>query len=181
MNMKRAIKTTITITVKTIATIVFIIICAYLFGSIKVNAAEHTPELISGSITDMTQVTDFVVNDGSLQLYFNDGTGYYWARDINSANASISAGYMTFDNNYVDINAVTRFDITEYGLMIYFSDGSGYYWESDIDSDNWIISYGYMQCYDDNYVDIDTVIGFNVTEYGLMLHFSDENGYYLER
>ena len=129
--MKRAIKTTITITVKTIATIVFIIICAYLFGSIKANAAELTPELISGSITDMTQVTDFVVNDGSLQLYFNDGTGYYW--------------------------------------------------ESDIDSDNWIISYGYMQCYDDNYVDIDTVIGFNVTEYGLMLHFSDENGYYLER
>ena len=131
MNMKRAIKTTITVTVKTIATIVFIMICAYLFGSIKANAAELTPELISGSIIDMTQVTDFVVNDGSLQLYFNDGTGYYW--------------------------------------------------ESDIDSDSVIISYGYMQCYDDNYVDMDTVIGFNVTEYGLMLYLKDGNGYYWER
>lgn len=80
MNMKRAIKTTITVTVKTIATIVFIMICAYLFGSIKVNAAELTPELISESIIDMTQITDFVVNDGSLQLYLSDGSGYFWER-----------------------------------------------------------------------------------------------------
>lgn len=131
MNMKRVIKTTITVTVKTIATIVFIMICVYLFGSIKANAAEHTPETKSESIIDLTQVTDFVVNNGSLQLYFNDGTGYYC--------------------------------------------------ESDIDSDSGIISYGYMQCYDDNYVDMDTVIGFNVTEYGLMLYLKDGNGYYWER
>lgn len=128
--MKRAIKTTITITVKTIATIVFIIICAYLFGSIKVNAAEHTPELISGSIIDMTQVTDFVVNDGSLQLYFNDGTGYYWESDIDSDSGIMPYGYMQcYDDNYVNVNTVTRFDATEYGLMLYLNDGNGYYWE----------------------------------------------------
>lgn len=128
--MKRAIKTTITITVKTIATIVFIIICAYLFGSIKANAAELTPELISGSITDMTQVTDFVVNDGSLQLYFNDGTGYYWESDIDSDSGIMPYGYMQcYDDNYVNVNTVTRFDATEYGLMLYLNDGNGYYWE----------------------------------------------------
>ena len=130
MNMKRAIKTTITVTVKTIATIVFIMICAYLFGSIKVNAAELTPELISGSITDMTQVTDFVVNDGSLQLYFNDGTGYYWESDIDSDSGIMPDGYVQYyDDNYVDMDTVIGFDVTEYGLMLYFYDGNGYYWE----------------------------------------------------
>ena len=130
MNMKRAIKTTITVTVKTIATIVFIMICAYLFGSIKVNAAELTPETKSESIIDMTQVTDFVVNDGSLQLYFNDGTGYYWESDIDSDSGIMPYGYMQcYDDNYVNVNTVTRFDATEYGLMLYLNDGNGYYFE----------------------------------------------------
>ena len=128
--MKRAIKTTITVTVKTIATVAFIMICAYLFGSIKVNAAKPTPELISESIIDMTQITDFVVNDGSLQLYFNDGTGYYWKNDIDSDSEIISDRYMQcYDDNYVDMNAVTSFDVTVYGLQLYLSDGSGYFWE----------------------------------------------------
>ncbi len=128
--MKRAIKTTITVTVKTIATVAFIMICAYLFGSIKVNAAEPTPELISESIIDMTQITDFVVNGDRLQLYFNDGTGYYWESDIDSYSGIISDGYMQcYDDNYVDMNTVISFDITVYGLMLYLSDGSGYYWE----------------------------------------------------
>lgn len=128
--MKRAIKTTITIIVKTITTIAFIMICVYLFGNIKVNAAEPTPELISESIIDMTQVIDFVVNDGSLQLYFSDGTGYYWESNIDSDSEIISDGYMQcHDDNYVDMNTVTSYVATEYGLMLYLSDGSGYYWE----------------------------------------------------
>lgn len=128
--MKRAIKTTIAVTVKTIATIVFIMICAYLFDSIKVNAAELTPETKSESIIDMTQVTDFVVNNGSLQLYFNDGTGYYCESDIDSDSGIISYGYMQcYDDNYVNMNTVTRFDATEYGLMLYLNDGNGYYLE----------------------------------------------------
>lgn len=128
--MKRIIKRTITITIRTIATVAFIMICAYLFGSIKVNAAKPTPELISESIIDMTQITDFVVNDGSLQLYFNDGTGYYWKNDIDSDSEIISDRYMQcYDDNYVDMNAVTSFDVTVYGLQLYLSDGSGYFWE----------------------------------------------------
>ena len=128
--MKRIIKRTITITIRTIATVAFIMICAYLFGSIKVNAAKPTPELISESIIDMTQITDFVVNDGSLQLYFNDGTGYYWKNDNDSDSEIISDRYMQcYDDNYVDMNTVTSFDVTVYGLQLYLSDGSGYFWE----------------------------------------------------
>ena len=72
--MKRIIKTTI----RTIATLAFIMICACLFETIKVNAAEPAPE----SIIDMTEITDFGANQCNLQLYFNDGTGYYWERQV---------------------------------------------------------------------------------------------------
>lgn len=131
--MKKAIKTTITVIVKTITTIAFILFCVYLFGNIKVNAAEPTSELISESIIDMTQVTDFVVNDDSLQLYFNDGTGYYWESNIDSDSEIISDGYMQcYDDNYVDMNTVTSYVATEYGLMLYLSDGSGYYLERKV-------------------------------------------------
>lgn len=131
--MKRAIKTTITVIVKTITTIAFIMICVYLFGNIKVNAAEPTPELISESIIDMTQVTDFIVNGDRLQLYFNNGTGYYWENDIDSDSGIISNGYMQcYDDNYVDMNTVISYVATEYGLMLYLSDGSGYYLERKV-------------------------------------------------
>ena len=129
-NMKRTIKTTITVIIKVITTLAFIMISAYLFETIKVNAAEPTPESKSESIIDMTQIIDFVVNDDNLQLYFNDGTGYYWENDTDSDSEIISDGYMQYcDDNYVDMNTVISFDITEYGLMFYFSDGNGYYWE----------------------------------------------------
>lgn len=128
--MKRTIKTTITVTVKAIATVAFIMICAYLFGSVQVNAAEPTPELISGSIIDMTQVTDFVAHDESLQLYFNDGTGYYWESNFDSDNGIMSDGYVQYyDDNCVDMNTVTSYVATKYGLMLYLNDGNGYYWE----------------------------------------------------
>ena len=41
------------------------------------------------------------------------------------------------------------------------------------------ISNEYVQ-YDDSYIDMNTLIGFNDTEYGLMLYFSDGTGYYWE-
>ena len=123
--MKRIIKTTI----RTIATLACIMICACLFETIKVNAAESAPE----SIIDMTQITDFVANESNLQLYFNDGTGYYWESDIDSDNEIISIEYAQYyDDNYIDMDTVTYFDITEYGLMLYLNDGSGYYWERQV-------------------------------------------------
>lgn len=126
-NMKRTIKTTITITIKVITTLAFIMISAYLFETIKVNAAEPTPESKSESIIDMTQIIDFVVNGECLQLYFNDGTGYYWENDTDSDNEIISNEYAKYDDSYIDMNIVISFDVTEYGLMLYFSDGNGYY------------------------------------------------------
>lgn len=123
--MKRIIKTTIT----TITTLAFIIICAYLFETIRVDAAEPTPE----SIIDLTLITDFVVNESSLQVYFNDGTGYYWESDIDSDNKIISTEYAQhFDDDYIDMDTVIEFDITEYGLILCLSDGSGYYWERQV-------------------------------------------------
>ena len=126
--MKRTIKTTI----KTIVTVGFIMICACLFGNTKVSAAEPTQEL--ESIVDMTQIIDFVVNDGSLQLYFNDGTGYYWEKEIDSMsevtlNGFVLNGFVQSDDNYIDMDTVIDFDITECGLQLYFNDGSGYYLE----------------------------------------------------
>ena len=120
--MKRTIKTTI----KTIATIGFIMICALLFGNMKVSAAEPTPEL--DTIIDMTQVIDFVTNDGRLQLYFNDGTGYYWEKE-NTVIETTTNTYVQYDDNLVDMDTVIDFDITEYGLQLYLNDGSGYYLE----------------------------------------------------
>ena len=123
--MKRIIKTTI----RTIATLACIMICACLFETIKVNEAEPAPE----SIIDMTQITDFVANESNLQLYFNDGTGYYWESDIDSDNEIISIEYAQYyDDNYIDMDTVTYFDIAEYGLMLYLNDGSGYYWERQV-------------------------------------------------
>ena len=81
----------------------------------------------------MTQITDFVANESNLQLYFNDGTGYYWESDIDSDNEIISIEYAQYyDDNYIDMDTVTYFDIAEYGLMLYLNDGSGYYWERQV-------------------------------------------------
>ena len=41
------------------------------------------------------------------------------------------------------------------------------------------ISNEYVQ-YDDSYIDMNTLIGFNNTEYGLMFYFNDVTGYYWE-
>lgn len=43
-----------------------------------------------------------------------------------------------------------------------------------------IIPDGYIPL-DDNIVDMDSVIDFSATEYGLQLYFEDGTGYYLER
>lgn len=129
--MKRTINTIITTTIKTITTITFIMICAYLFGSINVSAAESLSEY--DTIIDMTQVIDFTVNDDNLQLYFNDGTGYYWENGVDTDNEIvlqyIQNEYLQYDDDYIDMDTVIDFDATVYCLQLYFNDGSGYYWE----------------------------------------------------
>ena len=133
-NMKRTINTTIIKaimkTIKTIITIGFIVLCICLLDSMQVKAAEPVKEI--ESLIDMNQISDFVVNDKCLQLYFNDGTGYYWENDTDSDNEIISNEYAQYDDSYIDMNTVTSFDVAEYGLMLYLNDGSGYYWERQV-------------------------------------------------
>ena len=117
--------------IKTIVTVGIIMICAFLFGSMKASAAE--PSQQHESLIDMAQVTDFVANDGCLMLYFNDGTGYYWEKDNDvSIDAVLETGsdtHIPLDNNFVDMDAVVDFTASEYGLQLYFADGSGYFLE----------------------------------------------------
>lgn len=113
--------------IKTIITIGFIVLCICLFDSMQVKAAEPTKEI--ESIIDMNQISDFVVNGESLQLYFNDGTGYYWELETGATTDTISNECAQYDDSYIDMSTVVGFNDTEYGLMFYFSDGNGYYWE----------------------------------------------------
>lgn len=113
--------------IKAIATVGIIMICACLFGSMKASAAEPSPQY--ESLIDMTQITDFVANDGCLMLYFNDGTGYYWEKGIDVVAETESDAYIPLDENLVDMNTIVDFSATEYGLQLYFADGSGYFLE----------------------------------------------------
>lgn len=113
--------------IKTIVTVGIMMICAFLFGSIKVSAAEPSPEF--ETIVDMTQVTGFTANAGRLQLYFNDGTGYYWEKDDDMVWDAESNTDMPLDDDLVDMDAVVDFVSGEYGLYLYFADGTGYFLE----------------------------------------------------
>lgn len=113
--------------VGTIATVGIIMICACLFGGMKASTAEPSPQY--ESLIDMTQIADFVANDGCLMLYFNDGTGYYWEKGIDVVAETESDAYMPLDDSIVDMDAVVDFTASEYGLQLYFADGSGYFLE----------------------------------------------------
>lgn len=114
-----------------IATVGIIMICACMFGSMKASAAEPSPQY--ESLIDMTQITDFVANDGCLMLYFNNGTGYYWEKDIDMSMDAVaeteSDAYIPLDDKLVDMDEVVDFTASEYGLQLYFADGSGYFLE----------------------------------------------------
>ena len=124
--MERIIKT-----VSTIAAVGIILMCVCLFDSVQVNAAEIEEQ----TVIDMDTVIDYVADDDSLQIYLNDGTGYYWDKEVNASSEFIADECMLYDNNilldsnFIDMNMVVDFVATEYGLQIYFIDGSGYWWE----------------------------------------------------
>lgn len=118
-------------TIRAIVTVGIIMICACLFGGMKASAAEPSPRY--ESLIDMAHVTDFVANDECLLLYFNDGTGYYWKKDIDVSIDAImetrSDTYIPLDDNLVDMDEVVDFTASEYVLQLYFIDGSGYFLE----------------------------------------------------
>ena len=130
--MERIIKT-----VSTIAAVCIILMCVCLLDSVQAKAAEIEEQ----TVIDMNTVIDYVADDDSLQIYFIDGTEYYWEKEINVSSEFIADECMLYDNdifldnivlpdsNFVDMNMIVDFVTTEYGLQIYFIDGSGYWWE----------------------------------------------------
>ena len=61
---------------------------AYLLGTCQdktetiteVKEVEKVVEEFCNNYVDMEQVTDFKATENGLQLYLNDGTGYFWKR-----------------------------------------------------------------------------------------------------
>lgn len=117
-------------TIKTVAVILFISICTCLVNGTQVKAAELTPE----TVINMAQVIDYVANDDSLYLFFDDGTGYYLENTIDKEEITITAEYTEpilreSYNNYIDMCQVVGFIVNDGNLLIYLNDGTNYYWE----------------------------------------------------
>lgn len=123
--MKEVVKT-----INTVAVILFILICTCLVNGTQVKAAEPTPE----TVINMAQVIDYVANDDSLYLFFDDGTGYYLENTIDKEEITITAEYTEpilreSYNNYIDMCQVVGFIVNDGNLLIYLNDGTNYYWE----------------------------------------------------
>lgn len=86
--MKRTIKT-----IGIIATMGIMLVCAYLLGTTQaetvteIQTVTETKEVIpagyiplNDDIVDMNTIIDFSATEYGLQLYFEDGSGYFWER-----------------------------------------------------------------------------------------------------
>lgn len=86
--MKRTIKT-----IGIIATMGIMLVCAYLLGTTQaetiteIQTVTETKEVIpagyiplNDDIVDMNTIIDFPATEYGLQLYFEDGSGYFWER-----------------------------------------------------------------------------------------------------
>ncbi|MCM1236633.1 MAG: hypothetical protein NC489_41685, partial [Ruminococcus flavefaciens] len=70
-------------TIGIIATMGFMLVCAYLLGTTQAETKEVIPDgyiRLDDSIVNMDSVIDFSATEYGLQLYFDDGTGYYIER-----------------------------------------------------------------------------------------------------
>lgn len=76
-----------------IATMGTMLVCAYLLGTTQaetiteVQTVTETREVIPAGyiqldddIVDMNTIVDFTATEYGLQLYFEDGSGYFWER-----------------------------------------------------------------------------------------------------
>lgn len=86
--MKKSIKT-----IGTIATMGVMLVCAYLSGTTQAETVTEIPTVtktkevvpdeyipLNDDIVNMDSVIDFSATEYGLQLYFEDGTGYFWER-----------------------------------------------------------------------------------------------------
>ena len=76
-----------------IATMGVMLVLAYLLGTTQAETIKEVPTvteirevvpdgyiLLDDSIVDMNTVVDFSATEYGLQLYFEDGSGYFWER-----------------------------------------------------------------------------------------------------
>ena len=97
--MERIIKT-----VSTIAAVGIILMCVCRLDSVQAKAAEIEEQ----TVIDMNTVIDYVADDDSLQIYFNDGTEYYWEKEINVSSEFIADECMLYDNDIFLDNIVIQ-------------------------------------------------------------------------
>ena len=80
-------------TIGIIATIGIMLVCVYLLGTTQaetiteIQTVTETKEVIpdgyiplNDNIVDMNTIVDFSATEYGLQLYFKDGSGYFWER-----------------------------------------------------------------------------------------------------
>ncbi|NBH87072.1 hypothetical protein D7X88_19535 [bacterium C-53] len=84
---------------------------------------------------DMRTVIGFSATDEGLQLYFNDGAGYYIGVDMmqNNMIRSIDNSYINieiYNQDIINVLSVTGYEATESGLLLYLNDNSGYWLEN---------------------------------------------------
>lgn len=88
--MKKSIKIIATITIMGI-----MLVCAYLLGTTQVETVTEIQTMtgtgikevipdryipLNDDIVDMNAIIDFSATEYGLQLYFEDGSGYFWER-----------------------------------------------------------------------------------------------------
>lgn len=73
--MKRTVKT-----IGVIASMGAMLTGAYLIDTTKASVMDSISEEFKNNYVDMRNVTDFETDGNGLQLYCNDGNGYYWER-----------------------------------------------------------------------------------------------------
>ena len=79
---------------------------------------DTTTEEFCNNYVDMEQVTDFKATENGLQLYLNDGTGYFWERQEEAAMQKAiyiktCEGIEVFDNTFNAEDRVLSMDYLE--------------------------------------------------------------------
>lgn len=149
--------------ITTITTMGIMLVCAYLL------IAKYTEVTVYAQTTDdaaMTQMNE-VAQDTEIE-----SCGYV---DLHSTE---------FYDTFIDMRTVIGFSATDEGLQLYFNDGTGYWLDTDMMWNNmnrsYENSYTNIEIYNQDIINVLTVIGYEANESGLLLYLNDNSGYWLE-
>lgn len=122
-----------------IATIIIMLVCAYLLGTTQAETITETVEIIPPGYISLNECIPLE----DIACYFIGGYDYpcFELKDVcNQLDDDNNKSYQEimeslpnetedFRNNFIDMRTVVSYTATEYGLQLYFDDGSGYYIE----------------------------------------------------